>query len=128
MPRYINDHCSFLRGEDGEFAAFGQVVVLSEAKVKEIRAYSSGVLPLAESAPVPAPKPAQPPAVEPAPAPAPEAKPVEREPLDSLHHAKLRKLAEALGHTGDGSKADSLAFLDGCEPAEVAAAREGLGY
>lgn len=66
---------------------------------------------------------------KPAPAPAPAAAPaVEREPLADLHHAKLRKLAEALGHTGDGSKADSLAFLDGCEPAEVAATREGLGY
>lgn len=129
MPRYINDHCSFLRGEDGEFAPFGGVVVLSEAKANEIRAYSSGVLPPAESAPAPAPKPAPLP-VEPAPPPAvkPAASAVEREPLDALHHAKLRKLAEALGHTGDGSKADSLAFLDGCEPAEVDAAREGLGY
>ena|GEM_PF-6854152 len=62
-------------------------------------------------------------------APAPAPVEAERPALDSLHHAKLAKLAESLGYAGeDKGKAASLAFLGDCEPAEVDAAREALGY
>lgn len=77
---------------------------------------------IAEQAPA-KPKAAAP--VTPAPAPVDDGAP-----LADLHHAKLAKLAEALGYAGDDkSKAASLAFLgDDCDPAEVDAAREALGY
>lgn len=129
MKPYLNKAHDLIDDARGVICRVGDVAYLEADKFAILDADIPGGLVPVDAKPAPAPKPAPLP-VEPAPPPAakPAAPAVEREPLDALHHAKLRKLAEALGHTGDGSKADSLAFLDGCEPAEVDAAREGLGY
>ena len=123
MGEYINHALSHVRCERaGGLVGRGSRFVVSGDRERYLLAeYGDALVPV-DAEPTPAP--------EAEPAPAPEAKPVEREPLGGLHHAKLAKLAKALGYTGDDVGKDaSLAFLnEKCEPAEVAATREGLGY